>query len=330
MRLASRLITPGGQRGPAEELWDDLQGRQTACLPDGASIVLQVMDPRLVKPAPHHPRRAAAIRPLWPPSGEAGGSSGWSSAACAVRDEWACGGAAMSDAEVQRVRKHGPVHANGSGHNATPVMLVWRAGGQGERGGCQGWDLVVQKGWGGVFWKAAVLAGGRAVGQREREVVAREWGGSVYPQDYPQSPAGWAWHDEESANKEEEWARKPPGFRPPRREAYPFGGGKMWEELAGRPGGAGLVRLRLAVRGRGRPLANAAVMSAETGKLIGFVLAGGYSRRLGRGWGDALARAADVAVDVDGVSSKGGGMIVKLVNPGGREDGEFPAWARAV
>ena len=190
---------------------------------------------------------------------------------------------------------------------------------------------------GGVFWKAAVLAGGRAVGLRESEVVVREWGGAVFPKDYPMMPAGWLWHENEAARSRTEWTRRPPQYRLVQRDAHPFGGGQMWKELssgedaaAGRGSGGGLVRLRLAVRGRGRPVPNAAVLSGETGALIGFVLAGGYSRRLGRGWGDALARACDVLENVGGVGAHGGGIVVKIVGPEGVENGEFFAWARPV
>lgn len=341
MQLASRMLTPApGSKGPAEDLWKELSLRQSACLPDGAVVVLTVLDPRLVTPAPQHPRSALAV-PSWV---ESGGSAPagrpaaeWSMGACAVADKWRHSPPAMSDAEIHRLRRHGPLRPSEGGQSMTPVMAIWRAGGQGEAGGCQGWDIILQHGWGGVFWKAAVLAGGRAVGLRESEVVVREWGGAVFPKDYPMMPAGLLWHENEAVRRRAEWTRRPPQYRLVQRDAHPFGGGQMWKELssgedaaAGRGSGGGLVRLRLAVRGRGRPVPNAAVLSGETGALIGFVLAGGYSRRLGRGWGDALARACDVLENVGGVGAHGGGIVVKIVGPEGVENGEFFAWARPV
>ena len=119
-----------------------------------------------------------------------------------------------------------------------PPASMGRGGGGVSGGFGSGWDLLVPAGTsaGRAVWHALVMAGGRAIGQKELRAVARHADQPLFPYDYPDTVAGMRLQLAEAVERSATHARHPPARRTNHaalRVDHPFAAD--WPSLLGVP-----------------------------------------------------------------------------------------------
>lgn len=154
------------------------------------------------------------------------------------------GGVGRREERALREGKETDVERQGAG-TMIPLLLIARGGGASpgyflDGHGVKGFDVVLPRGWGKVFWHAMMrrspqrLVDGfspRPLGVREMEEAALELLLPAFPRDYPETQAGRQWW-RERRREAEEMTRKQPPQKGGNREGKPVG--LVWE---GRGGG---------------------------------------------------------------------------------------------
>ena len=112
-----------------------------------------------------------------------------------------------------------------------------RRGGSRLRGGfgC-GWDVLVPREAGRAVWLALVLAGGRAIGQKELRTISFHMEQPLFPYDYPDTLAGLECELSEARGRRRLHERQPPKRRPgytAMKVHFPFG--PDWPHLLSLP-----------------------------------------------------------------------------------------------
>ena len=140
-----------------------------------------------------------AASPLYARAGEAGSGSGDNGSG---GNGGGGGGGSSSPLSVLLVQQPPASHASGS------------SGASGGFG--SGWDVLVGAGSsaGRALWHALVLAGGRAIGQREKRLVALEEEQPLFPYDYPDTLSGLQTALAEAEERRLRHEAHPPARRP--------------------------------------------------------------------------------------------------------------------
>jgi ribonuclease P/MRP protein subunit POP1 len=76
-----------------------------------------------------------------------------------------------------------------------------------------GWDLIVPSGWGAVFWRTLVFAGGRAIALCDRERKCAEKGAVCFPRDSPDTLPHVFAASERALERAAEYHKRPPAKR---------------------------------------------------------------------------------------------------------------------
>lgn len=91
-----------------------------------------------------------------------------------------------------------------------PILLVQQSFGSDQ---ASGWDLILPANWGMAFWVSLVYHGARACGMKELQKCSLEAQALHFPADYPDTPAGQRYSDEQRQLFEAKYLRAPPDKR---------------------------------------------------------------------------------------------------------------------
>ncbi|XP_058524577.1 ribonucleases P/MRP protein subunit POP1 isoform X2 [Ochotona princeps] len=127
----------------------------------------------------------------------------------------------ISDQDLNRMRSEllvpGSQLVLGPRESKIPILLIQQPGkvtGEDRLGWGSGWDVLSPKGWGMAFWIPFIYRGARVGGLKEAAVHSQYKRSPAIPGDYPDSPAGILFAEEQARNLLEKYKRRPPAKRP--------------------------------------------------------------------------------------------------------------------
>ncbi|XP_071836368.1 ribonucleases P/MRP protein subunit POP1-like isoform X2 [Apostichopus japonicus] len=212
--------------------WKSLESIQsTTALPSRCVVGLTVRDPRILLPKQRHkvetdPLKADYSLPRCPqPGAQHAVSHIWDGS---IRES--LGSTMLSTHTINEHRRNLLVPGSeldlGNQESRIPVLLLQSPGVQHDNlatsshemvsplGFGGGWDVVLPKKWGTVFWVGFVFRGARAVGLKESDNTCLHQGQPRLPEEYPDTKSGQEIEEIRAKDLEASFLRRPPAKRP--------------------------------------------------------------------------------------------------------------------
>ncbi|KAI8074510.1 NUC188 domain-containing protein [Gongronella butleri] len=323
--LLQAILEPVNDETINAKTWRALRAlRSSSSLAPGVVLAMDVKDPRLAFPQKvdrHHAVcESPALRKVcmdWPLEAAAASRLWDDGVRNQVRADRPSDHALVRRRETQK----SAVLDFCSSDVAVPIMLIQRGSmvasltkKTNAQECAEGWTLLVPHGWAMPFWKSCTFAGARPAGLLEMRTIHFESGAPFYPFD---DPATSAWNDLRDNYKQKAerlWQRRPPAKRvnytlldrkspfEPAFETLVDLKTPLWVIRAKRSllahvddatpspwtieqTASALVKVRIVLTQRGKPVQNAAILDPTSNAHIGYLTTAGFSMTEGKGAG---------------------------------------------